>query len=173
MSFYYSWDTETRSIFTQYGLLDADQSNYPNGITRSWTVGCAWTSRLTKHLYSTVGAEYSEKTVISDSVLPDLGRQYLTGAEYINLPFGVQYNYGRKFRIGAFAGGAVKFNIERSDVFDNRVNADARLGFFLEYRFTKCWVKLMPLYRQDLFDTFKWFETKNAVSKGIQLELTF
>lgn len=173
MSFYYSWDWETQPVFTGHGIYEGHQHNYESGITKSWTFGVSWTHQIAKHFYSIAGIEYSEKSVISDSIIPDPGPYYTSGVNCFNFPIGIRYDYGRKFRVGGFAGGAFKINFKDDNGFVKQCNADVRAGIFLEYRWKKCWLKIMPLYRQDLFQNFKQFESWNANSKGIQLEFTF
>gem|GEM_PF-3028493 len=202
MHFYYSWDSESRAVYTDHGVFDGRQLNWKNGVTRSYSLGIGWTRYLLKNLAATGGLEFSVKNVTTDTLYftnsLDKSAIYNNEVSYLNFPLGVRYAIGNKIKLGAFAGAAFKFKLEEGGSFykryadgsagnmgpyggvptfprreTDRYNMDGRFSLFAEYEGKHIKWRLMPVYRIDLRDTYKWMSWKNAVSKGIVLEVNF
>jgi hypothetical protein len=111
---------------------------------------------------------------------------------YITIPIGVSYTVGKKYQLGIYNGIASKFNgKEGVSVADNyypgggyfpegrnkqkeylidgnaKFNLEYRVGMILGYKAERFIVQLMPIYRIDIFNTFRGVKWKHAQSKGL------
>jgi hypothetical protein len=179
MHIYYSWDSDYRPVFTEDGVFDAYQYNWKNGVTRSYTFAMGWTHFFTPNFSGSVGAEVKFISVRTDSIYlandPENPIIHSGSTHYINLPFCARYSFGKKIRIGGYGGTALKLKVDDSGPMRNidRFNMDVRAGVFAEYNFKRMRLRIMPVYRIDLFDTYKWAKWKHASSKGLVLEIEF
>jgi hypothetical protein len=198
---YYSRDNENRFIYTDHGIFDGQDEKYKNGITRSQTIGFALTHYTRKNLAVSAGIELSGKTVSTGTLYftndRDVSAKYTNSISYLNFPVGIKYAVGKKLRAGAYFGAAFKYKISDGGdffkVFPNgssgnvppygwvnpfpqgkkdRVNLDTRFGIFLEYNFKRSKLRIMPVIRYDVFNTFHGNNFKNATSKGIAFEIS-
>ncbi len=194
---YYSVDHESRSMYTDHGIQDGRQGP----LVSSWTLGIGWTGDITRHITLSAGIEYSFKTVITDTIeLNDpieRSVHYRNEVSYANIPLTIHYMVGNKFRIGILAGTALKYKLlESGHSFrwhndgsgtseppaghtnfplrrSSRLNQDIRVGAIFEYNFKNSRIRLLPVYRFDLFNTYKQIEVKKATNFGLQVEYNF
>jgi len=194
---YYSLDKETRVIYTDYDRQDGRQDNLPS----SWTLGIGWTGDMSRHLTLSAGVEYSFKTVITDTIeVNDAVERtvfYRDELSYANIPVAVQFMWGHKFRYGLMGGSSMKFKLteggssyrvrldgsgtsepqpgQRNFPFSktSRYNQDVRIGAVLEYNFRHSRLRLMPVCRTDLFNTYRHIKAQKAVNYGLLVEYNF
>jgi hypothetical protein len=188
-------DNGYRGVYTSNGVLAGQQIS----TFSSYTLGIGCLRQIRRNISIEINVELSsEKYTTSRIKLPlDTSikeRQpssvwYDNHAYFVNIPVGFRYTVGNKFRIGCYIGLAPKISLEdevriHTTYTDNTYTADgnsykgkrsgfnlnARLGLFAEYNFRKTRLRVMPVFRYDLLNTFGKINHRKGSTKGIGIE---
>jgi hypothetical protein len=188
----YFQDVNYHPVYTDHDILNGNQSAVEIDIN---SVAIGASKALHKNVSIEVNCELSSKQVDtkriylyqnSTSIVQEMSAQYGYTVQYINIPIGLNYYVGNKFKIGIHNSFAFKFKIadalgyykvysdgsgkgnslplsNKKDAF----NIDYRIGLFVSYQLKQVNIKLMPIYRIDLLNTYKDFNYKHANSYGV------
>lgn len=188
----YFQDNVFYPVFTDHGILDGNHATVALDIN---SVAIGASKALHKNVSIELNCKLSSKQVDtkriylyqnSTSTVQETSAQYGYTVQYINIPIGLNYYVGNKFKIGIHNSFAFKFKIAdalgyykvysdgsgkgNSLPLSNKkeaFNIDYRIGLFASYQLKQVNIKLMPIYRIDLLNTYKGFKYKHANSYGV------
>jgi hypothetical protein len=190
----YSIDQNYRMVYTDNGMLDGNQKYTDAPELKGYSTACGWAKQFNKHIVSDIGIEYSFKRVKTPTLyfpldttgMKETAATYTNDISFVNIPIGVSYAIGKKVKFGVHSGIALKFKISDAKQFyksfypdsgsgnslvlptkaDN-FNVEFRISTFVEYNFKYTKIRVLPIYRMDLMNTYKNTNLKKSHSMGI------
>ncbi|MGB3948604.1 MAG: hypothetical protein WBM13_11515 [Bacteroidia bacterium] len=191
----YFVDQNYRMVYTDNGIVDGYQKYSDSPELKGYSTFCGWAKQFNKHIVSDIGIEYTFKRLRTNTLyfpvdttgMKEAIALYTNNVSFVTIPISVSFAIGKKLKFGVQTGIAPKFKISDSKQFfkgyhpyygigsnslilptkSDNFNIEYRVSAFIEYNFKQTKMRLAPIYRIDLMNTYKKVNLKNAHSMGI------